>query len=68
MFLYLGNEDGKFQRFNKVFPWYFVSSIIFSAYLASRPVGLFPLRLGETPIATRQPDHRSCCHYEMAQG
>ena len=42
-------------------------SIIFcmSGY---RPVGLFPLRLGETPIATRQPDHRSCCHYETAQG
>ena len=68
MLLYLGNEDGEFQRFTKVFPGHFVSLIIFSAYLASQPVGLFPIRLGEMPIATRQPDHRSCCHYEMAQG
>ena len=29
MLLYLGNEDGKFQRFTKVFPGHFVSSIIF---------------------------------------
>ena len=30
--------------------------------------GLFLFQHGETPIATRQPDHRSCCHYEMVLG
>ena len=40
----------------------------FLAYLASWPVGLFPLRHGKKPIATREPDYQSCDHYEMAQG